>query len=132
MMPKLSLSTVLSSSVIAGAVFLTAIAPSTACPFANRLEKYSTTATNPSDPTTRSINFDKFSTNKLGMAGAGFAALLGLYAGSKVVKSRLAKSQQPDVAPSVTELPVFPIEVPAAALAVADQAEAIEAEESAL
>lgn len=131
MSAKRSFSASLSTAALTAAVLLATAVPSVACPFADRLNSTDVGPSNPppSGLTSNSINFNQPDLNKLGIVGAGLAALLGLYAGSTVLKARWAKSQP--LASSVAELPVFPIYVPAEALiSKVDEAELDQAEES--
>lgn len=124
MLSKLSRSAVWSTAILTGAVLLTSIAPGSACPFKQKLNPTdSVSSSNPSGVTDSSINSNQPDLNKLGIAGASLAALLGLYGGGLFLKARLAKRQSPapDVLPSTSvetyrELPSFPIVVPAEAL----------------
>ncbi len=137
-----SLSAVVASVALSGAVLAVSIVPGTACPFKQGLSSGNNTiiSDGPASPTDSSVNssingasnssitFNNSKTAKFGIAGV---ALLGLFAGGMVLKSRWAKQSD---SPAVDELEAaetgykelssFPIEVPAEALATrqADQA----------
>jgi hypothetical protein len=121
---KLSRSVIWSTAILTGAVLLTSIAPSSACPFKQKLNPTDTTTSiNPSGLTNSSINTNRPDLNKLGIASASLAALLGLYGGGLFLKARFAKRQSPspDVLPPTSvkphkQLPSFPIVVPAEVL----------------
>jgi hypothetical protein len=139
-----SLSAVVASVALSGAVLAASIMPGTASPclFKKGLTSgNSFTADGPTSPTDNSVNstlngssnssitFNKSNAGKFGIAGV---ALLGLFAGGMVLKSRWAKqsdgptpdeleveSAYPESAypEGYKELSSFPIEVPAEALA---------------
>jgi hypothetical protein len=139
MVSKLSFSAALSTA-IAGSVLLASIASASPCPFKNGLNPTdSATPIEPSSLTDNQLNSNKPDFNKLGIVGAGFAALFGLYAGSTVLKARLTKRQAPVAempqseaemyAEKSAELPTFPIIVPAEALtSVSEDEESVESE----
>lgn len=132
------LSAVVASVALSGAILAASIVPGTASPCAFKKGFNSGNNTiisdGPSTPTdssvnssingasTSSITFNQSKAAKFGIAGA---ALLGLFAGGMVLKSRWAKRSDstPVVdeleaeATTYRELPSFPIEVPAEALA---------------
>ncbi len=123
MISKLSFSAALSTAVV-GTVLLASIASASPCSYGKSWSNPADSVSNsPSGLTDNQLDSSKFDFNKLGMVGAGFAALLGLYAGSTVLKARLAKRQAPELAEvpqaeaeTYAELPTFPILVPAEAL----------------
>ncbi|MFM7427742.1 MAG: hypothetical protein ACKO7W_22535 [Elainella sp.] len=139
------LSTVVASVTLSGAVVVASIAPGTASPCAFKQGWNSGNNTivsdGPSTPTDSSVNSSINGVNnsaitsnhgnaaKFGIAGV---ALLGLVGGGLVLKSRWAK--QPASSPAADELeapttyrelPSFPIEVPAEALAARQEDEVL-------
>lgn len=127
MASKLSFSAALSAAVL-GTVLSASLASAGPCPYKNWSNPTdSVTSTDPSSLTDNQLNSSKLDFNKLGLVGAGFAALFGLYTGSTVLKARFAKRQASSVdevpqseaeiyAERPAELPSFPIVVPAEAL----------------
>lgn len=128
MVSKLSLSAALSAAVV-GTVLSASLAAASPCPYKNWSNPTdSVTSNDPSSLTDNQLSANKPDFNKLGIVGAGFAALFGLYAGGMVLKARFAKRQAPNFAEASqsdaeiyaekpVELPTFSIVVPAEALA---------------
>lgn len=123
MFSKLSLPAFVSLAAVSTVLF-GSVAASAACPFADK--------SNPSDsmtsinPPSQSDAINSNSSNKFGIAGAGLAALLGLYAGGMFLKAKLAKPPSDLTEPEAEfahgqvetykEFSAFPIVVPAEAL----------------
>lgn len=127
MVSKLSFSAALSAAVV-GTVLSASLAAAGPCPYKSWLNPTdSVTSNDPSSLTDNQLNASKPDFNKLGIVGAGFAALFGLYAGGTALKARFAKRQAPNsaevpqsdaetYAERIAELPTFPIVVPTEAL----------------
>lgn len=127
MVSKLSFPTALSAAIV-GTVLSASLAAAGPCPYKSWSNPTdSVTSNDPSSLTDNQLNANQPDFNKLGIVGAGFAALFGLYAGGMVLKARFAKRQAPNFAEvpqsnaetyaeRFAELPTFPIVVPTEAL----------------
>jgi hypothetical protein len=130
MVSKLSFSAALSTAVVS-TVLLASLASASPCIYGKSSTSAADLGSNPSSGLTdNQLNSNKFDLNKLGIVGAGFAALFGLYAGSTVLKARFAKQTSAEVPQSeaYVELPTFPIIVPPEALASTEDEESAESE----
>ncbi|MBW4464798.1 MAG: hypothetical protein KME07_05075 [Pegethrix bostrychoides GSE-TBD4-15B] len=117
MKSKVFLSAILSAAALTGVALGTAL-PSSACSYSNTFKSTSTSIMGDAGTSGNTIDFT--APNKSSLIAAGLAAL-GLFAGGMVLKARLNKQsagRTETAAPTaVKEASVFPIEVPAEALA---------------
>ncbi|MCU0525028.1 MAG: hypothetical protein MUF72_09410 [Elainella sp. Prado103] len=120
MISKRAFAGLISTAAVTGAVLMVTIAPGSSCPFSQKFKGTDAAGTSPTDLTGNQINFNQPDLKKVGIAGAGLAAMLGLYAGGMALKTRLVKqSPTADLLPAAAtpvEYSTFPIEVPATAL----------------
>lgn len=132
MRSKLFLSGFLATAAVAGTVLFAANSHAFPCSYGNKFDTTdSTSAPTASGSAGNQVNFEQPDVNKLGIAGAGLAALLGLSGGALFLRARLSKKNEPLEQPmaeaeSYVEYPTFPILVPSEALASTQDAEEVE------
>ncbi|MFB2837712.1 hypothetical protein [Floridanema evergladense] len=118
---NLSLATALSTAAIGSGILLTNIAPSEAvggCAFSKFKNTNTADSTNPSGLIVNKLNFPK-----LAIAGAGIAAVAGLFAAGMSYKSRLAKKVDATSADASAAHPEVPVDTNSADLLFAPKLE---------
>jgi hypothetical protein len=122
MKSKLALAAILSTATVTGSVLLASVNPAHAlpCPFKSKSAANTTSLTSPTSGGSSGLVAKKTKFKKLAIAGAGIAAVGGLFTLGMAIKSRRDQKTEPVLADvgqaELFETSTFPIVVPQDAL----------------